>query len=153
MRTHIRSIFVVTLLVAGLVSGERLMAQTQTQKIVKVTLTQPVVIGDETLQPGEYTFKEVSPKLVQVLGDNDKMRAEAAVLTIDTEGKQPSKDTKLVLYKFPGSENFYIDKMWIQGLNTGFEFPVPDKFKDLKREREESIAGKYEEHEMKEGLK
>ena len=153
MRTHMRSIFIVTLLVAGsmLASAMRLAAQPM-QKTVKVTLAQPVVIGDETLAPGEYTFKEVSPKTVQVFSE-DKMRAEAAVITIDTEGKQPSKDTKLILYKFPGNDNFYIDKMWIQGLNTGFEFPVPDKFKDLKREREESIAGKFEEHEMKEGLK
>jgi len=153
MRTHIRSILVVTLLSAGsmLVSGTRLAAQPM-QKTVNVTLTQAVVIGDETLAPGEYTFKEVSPKLVQVFS-GDKMRAEAAVITIDTEGKQPSKDTKLVLYKFADSDSFYIDKMWIQGLNTGFEFPVPDKFKDLKREREESVAGKYEEHELKEGLK
>ena len=134
-----------------LVSSARLAAQPM-QKTVKVTLPQSVVIGDETLPPGEYTFKEISPKTVQVFSD-DKMRAEAAVSTIDTEGKQPSKDTKLVLYKFAGTDNFYIDKMWIQGLNTGFEFPVPEKFKDLKREREESIAGKYEEHEMKEGLK
>jgi hypothetical protein len=75
------------------------------------------------------------------------------VVTINTDNRQASEDTKLTLYKFPGSDDYYIDKLWIQGMATGYEFPVPEKFKDLKREREEAVAGKFEEKEMKEGLK
>jgi hypothetical protein len=119
------------------------MAQTVTKQI-KVTFPQRVVIAEQTLEPGEYMFKEVSDKLVQVF-DNDQMAAEAAVITIDTENKQPSEETKVVLFRVAGNDEYYIDKIWVQGRSTGYEFPVPEKVKSLERERVESIAGMYEE--------
>jgi hypothetical protein len=85
--------------------------------------------------------------------DGDKMRAEATVNTIDTENKQPAKKTELILYKFGDTDNYYIGKMWIQGRATGYEFPLPERLKSLKREREESLAGQYEEKHDEEGLK
>jgi hypothetical protein len=124
-------------------AGSALMAQTVTKQ-VKVTFPQRVIIQDQTLEPGEYMFKEVSDRLIQVF-ENEEMRAEAAVLTIDTENKQASEETEVVLYKVAGNDEYYIDKIWVQGRSTGYEFPVPEKIKSLEREREEAIAGKYEE--------
>lgn len=123
-------------------------------KRVIVTLPDKVMIADKALDAGKYTIHEVSNHTLQVLDNDNKMRAEAAVVTIDTEDKQPAKETKLVLFKFPDSDEYYVDKMWIQGRTTGYEFPLPDRFKNLKREREESVAAQYEEkREEKEGLK
>ena len=149
MRT--KSVNLLLLMVwASLVSAVA-MAQTVTKQI-KVTFPQRVVIQDQTLEPGEYMFKEVSDRLLQVFDDAD-MKVEAAVITIDTESKTPSEDTKVVLYKLAGTNDYFIDKIWVQGRSTGYEFPVPDKFKSLEREREESIAGKYEERKGEQGLK
>lgn len=123
-------------------------------KHVKVTFTQSVVVGEKTLEPGEYIFKEISPRVVQVFTNNDEMQVEAAVITIDTQDKQTADETKVVLSKFEGSNNYYIDKMWIEGKATGYEFTMPEKLKSLQKEREESIAGKYEEvDDDEEGLK
>jgi hypothetical protein len=151
MRFTMLRVFACVMAFLAVGGGSRLTAQTL-QKQVNVTLPQRVVVAEKTLEPGDYSFREVSDRLVQVF-DKDKMQAEAAVATIDTENKEPAKETKLVLYKFGDSNEYYIDKMWIQGRSIGYEFPMPERFKDLKREREESIAGKYEEKELKEGLK
>jgi hypothetical protein len=138
---------------ALLASAHSALGQTIDKRVI-VTLPDKVMIADKALDAGKYTIHEVANHTLQVLDNDNKMRAEAAVTTIDTEDKQPAKETKLVLFKFPDSDEYYVDKMWIQGRQTGYEFPLPDRFKNLKREREESVTAQYEEkREEKEGLK
>jgi hypothetical protein len=129
------------------------MAQTLDRQ-VKVTFSDPVVVGETTLPPGDYTFREVSNHVVQVF-DGEDMKAEAAVITIDTENKEPSEETKFVLYKLAGNEDLYVNKMWIQGKATGYEFELPERIKSLERERETSISGIYEDRDdnREQGLK
>ena len=43
------------------------------------------------------------------------------------------KDTKLVLHHF--GQDYYMDKIWIQGKNYGYEFPLPENVKARERER------------------
>jgi len=54
------------------------------------------------------------------------------------------ENTKVVLHHF-GSD-YYFDKVWIQGKNYGYEFPMPDSLKA--REKESltpvSVAARYE---------
>ena len=124
------------------------------EKQVNATIPYSIVVAEKTLEPGKYTLRETANHVIQVF-EGDKMLTKAAVITIDTEDKQPAKETKLILFRFGGNDNnYYLDKMWIQGRTTGYEFPLPERLKSLKREREESVAGTYEEkHEHEEGLK
>ena len=153
MRTKQTNALLALLGLTFLLSGGPAVAQTTVDKQVNATLPYPIVISEKTLEPGKYTLREISNHVIQVY-EGDKMRVEATVNTIDTEDKQPAKETRLILDKFPGTDNFYISKMWIQGRATGWEFPLPERFKTLKHEREESLAGQYEEkHHEAEGLK
>jgi hypothetical protein len=142
-------------LLGSILVAEAPIGRAQTvEKQVNATIPYNIVVADKTLEPGKYTLRETANHVIQVF-EGDKMIVKAAVITIDTEDKKPAKETKLVLDRFGGNDNnYYLDKMWIEGRATGYEFPLPERLKSLKREREESLAGTYEErHEHEEGLK
>jgi hypothetical protein len=152
---HLTKLTVAIGLLGSILTAEAAIGKAQAvEKQVNATIPYSVVVADKALEPGKYTLRETANHVIQVF-EGDKMIAKAAVITIDTEDKQPAKETKLVLYRFGGNgNNYYLDKMWIQGRATGYEFPLPERLKSLKHEREESLAGTYEEsHEQKEGLK
>jgi hypothetical protein len=111
---------------------------------IKVTLPQPVTVGDKVLQPGEYEIRRASQFQDQVLKifSNDKMVYETNVITIPTEGKTTPEDSKVVLHHI--GDNYYFDKMWIQGKDVGYEFPLPDKAKGLQRELAVTVPAKFE---------
>lgn len=111
---------------------------------VKVTLPQPVTIGDMVLDPGEYEIRRASQTQDQVLQifNNDKLRYETVVLTVPTLDNQTPEESKVVLQRV--GDNFYFDKIWIEGKNYGYEFPLPDKVQALKRELAMEVPAHYE---------
>jgi hypothetical protein len=72
------------------------------------------------------------------------MRFETSAMTIPTLDNRTPEDTKIVLHHF--GPDYYFDKIWIQGKNYGYEFPLPDAVKSRQRERMEplSVAARYE---------
>jgi LPXTG-motif cell wall-anchored protein len=40
--------------------------------------------------------------------------------------------------------NYYFDKIWMEGRNYGFEFPLPDKVRALQRELAVTVPAKFE---------
>jgi hypothetical protein len=111
---------------------------------VKVTLPQPVTVGEKVLQPGDYEIRRASQFQDQVLRiyNNDKMVYETNVITVPTEGKQTPEDSKVILQHV--GDNYYFDKIWIQGKDFGYEFALPDRVKALKRELAVTVPAKYE---------
>jgi len=109
---------------------------------VNVTLPYSVTIGDRTLQPGDYVIQQLrdagSNSRVLLIYSDKGMRFETSAMTIPTLDLQTPEDTKVMLHHF-GSD-YYFDKVWIQGKNYGYEFPVPDSVKARQRERAEPIA-------------
>jgi hypothetical protein len=114
---------------------------------VIVNLPYSVTVGERTLDPGEYSIKQLSsPGGAQrvLLIYKDDMKFETSAMTIPALDNNTPEDTKVMLHHI-GSD-YYFDKIWIQGKNYGYEFVLPDAVKARQRERMEpvSVAATYQ---------
>jgi hypothetical protein len=114
---------------------------------VIVNLPYSVTVGDRTLQPGEYSIRQL-PSMGNasrvLLIAKDDFEFETSAMTIPTYDNNTPNDTKVVLHHV--GNDFYFDKIWIQGKNYGYEFILPDAVKARQREVMEPIdvAARYE---------
>ena len=114
---------------------------------VDVNLPYTVTIGDKTLQPGDYVIQQMDStsgdSRVLLIYGNDGMKFETSAMTIPTLDPNTARDTKVILHHF--GNDYYFDKIWIQGKDYGYEFPLPNSVKQ--REKEEmqpvSVAANY----------
>ena len=114
---------------------------------VDVNLPYTVTLGDTTLQPGDYTIKELpsqDKERVLLIYSGNGAKHEATVITVPAYDNRTQDDTKVVLHHY--GPDYYFDKIWIAGKNYGYEFPVPSNIKERQREREGpvSVAATYE---------
>jgi len=111
---------------------------------IKVTLPEAVTVGDVVLDPGEYEIRRASMNADQVLRifSNDKLKYQTVVLTIPTLGKETPEDSKVILHHI--GDKFYFDKIWMEGKDYGYEFPLPDRVRALQRELAVNVAARYE---------
>jgi len=115
---------------------------------VNVNLPYSVSIGDRTLQPGEYVIQQLqspagSSRVLLIYSDNG-MKFQTSAMTIPALDPNTARDTKVVLHHF--GPDYYFDKIWIQGKDYGYEFPLPDSVKQREKERMEpvSVAANYQ---------
>jgi hypothetical protein len=114
---------------------------------VIVNLPYSVTVGERTIEPGEYSIKQLSsPGGAQrvLLIYKDDVEFETSAMTIPTLDQNTPEDTKVLLHHI--GNDYYFDKIWIQGKNYGYEFILPDAVKARQRERMEpvSVAARYE---------
>ncbi|MFN7997358.1 MAG: hypothetical protein U0Q18_27325 [Bryobacteraceae bacterium] len=114
---------------------------------VLVNLPYTVTVGDKTLQPGQYTIRELpstSKSYVLLIYSDNGMHFETSAMTIPTLDNQTPNDTSVVLHHF--GPDYYFDKVWIQGKNYGYEFPLPNSIKERQREEMQpvSVAATYQ---------
>lgn len=113
---------------------------------VIVNLPYSVTIGNQTLQPGEYRIKELpsqdKSRVLTIYGDNG-MKFETSAMTIPAYDPQTLDKTKVVLHHI--GNDYYFDKVWIQGKNYGYEFPLPSSVKqrELEARRAVTVAAQY----------
>jgi hypothetical protein len=125
----------VLLALALTVSTVTLLAQGPLYDTVFVNLPYTVTIGNRTLQPGDYVIKQLpsdtdSPVLL-IYSDNG-MKFQTSAMTIPTLDINTPSDTTVVLHHI--GPDYYFDKIWIQGKNYGYEFPLPNSVKERERE-------------------
>lgn len=143
-----RSFLLTTSMMAlTLTSIPALRAQGPLYDKVMVNLPYTVTIAGKTLQPGDYVIRELpsaakSPVLL-IYSDNG-MKFETSAMTIPALDNNTPNDTKVMLHHF--GPDYYFDKIWIQGKNYGYEFPLPDSVKARERERMQpvSVAATYQ---------
>ncbi len=109
---------------------------------VDVNLPYTVQIGDKTLQPGNYVIQQLdSPsggsQVLLIYGDNG-MKFETSALTIPALQNRTQPDTRVVLHHI-GSD-YYFDKVWIQGKDYGYEFPLPNSVKQRENEAMQPVS-------------
>ena len=109
---------------------------------VNVNLPYSVTVGDRTLQPGDYVIQQLrdqggGSRVLLIYSDNG-MKFETSAMTIPAVDKNTPESTKVVLHHF--GNDYYFDKVWIQGKDYGYEFPVPDSVKSRERERMQPIS-------------
>ncbi len=108
---------------------------------VAVSLPYPVTIGAKTLPPGDYLIRSINPGSGgRVLGifAGDERKHEATVMTIPALDNRTPEETKVVLHRF--GDEYYFDKIWIQGKDYGYEFVLPGDVKSRMRERSLTAA-------------
>jgi hypothetical protein len=114
---------------------------------VNVNLPYSVTVGDRTLQPGDYVIQQLrdqsgSSRVLLIYSDNG-MKFETSAMTIPALDQNTPENTRVILHHF--GNDYYFDKIWIQGKDYGYEFPVPDSVKAREKERLQpvSVAATY----------
>jgi len=108
---------------------------------VNVNLPYTVTIGERTLQPGEYVIQQLQSAAkspVLLIYSDRGMKFETSAMTIPALDQKTPEDSKVILHHF--GPDYYFDKIWIQGKNYGYEFPLPDSVKSRERERLQPIS-------------
>jgi LPXTG-motif cell wall-anchored protein len=114
---------------------------------VYVNLPYSVTINDRTLQPGDYVIKELpstDKSRVLLIYSQHGRKFETSAMTIPAYDPNTLENTRVVLHHF--GPDYFFDKVWIQGKNYGYEFPLPDNVKRREKERAStvSIAARYQ---------
>ncbi|MFB3827004.1 MAG: hypothetical protein ACE15B_09550 [Bryobacteraceae bacterium] len=104
---------------------------------VLVNLPYTVTIGEHTLTPGPYVIQQMqSPggasRVLMIYSENG-MKFETTAMTIPVLDNRTPRETTVVLHHF-GSD-YYFDRVWVQGKDYGYEFPLPESVKARERER------------------
>lgn len=115
---------------------------------VTVDLPYAVTIGNTTLQPGHYIIRQMDTasggsRVLQIFS-NDGMKLETTSMTIPALDNKTPSDTSVVLHHF--GNDYYFDKIWIQGKDYGYEFPLPPSVKARSKEAMQpyTVAATYE---------
>ena len=124
---------------AALTAGTML-AQGPLYDHVVVDLPYATQVQGKTLPAGEYTIREHESKtdsnILHIFGNNG-IDLKATVNTIDTVDKSTPNDTKVVLDHV--GNQYYFDKIWIQGKNYGYEFILPEDVRSRLKEERASV--------------
>ncbi len=109
---------------------------------VDVNLPYSVTIGDRTLQPGQYVIQQLSSEsgggqVLLIYGDNG-MKFKTSAMTIPALENRTQPDTRVILHHI--GDNYYFDKVWIQGKDYGYEFPLPSNVKMRENEAAQPAA-------------
>ncbi|MDQ6707971.1 MAG: hypothetical protein M3Z85_18600, partial [Acidobacteriota bacterium] len=115
---------------------------------VIVDLPYAVSLNNTTLEPGHYVIRQLDTagggrRVLQIFNDNG-MKLKTTAQTLPALDNNTPESTKVVLHHY--GQDYYFDKIWIQGKNYGYEFPLPPAVKSRQRERMEpyTVAAKYE---------
>lgn len=121
---------------------------------VIVDLPYSVTINNTVLQPGHYIIRQMddagTSSRVLMIFSNNGMKLRTTSLTIPTMKIDTPEKTSVVLHHF--GNDYYFDKVWIQGKNYGYEFPLPPAVKAREREQMQpyTVAATYAPTEKKE---
>src|SRR5581483_7174979 len=137
------------MLVAGIAATAGVMrAQGPLYDKVIVDLPYRVTVNNTVLEPGHYVIRQMDDpgggsRVLQIFSD-DGMKLRTTSLTIPTLDNNTPESTKVILHHY--GDDYYFDKIWIQGKNYGYEFPLPNAVKSRMREKMQpyTIAATYE---------
>jgi len=104
---------------------------------IHVNLPYKIVLGEKTLEPGDYTIQQLpdnggGSRVLLFYTDNG-MKFETSAMTIPALDVNTARDTKLVLNHV--GDDYYINKIWVQGKDYGYELPMPKSLKDRQNEK------------------
>jgi cobalamin biosynthesis Mg chelatase CobN len=109
---------------------------------VDVNLPYSVTIGDQTLQPGNYVIQQLDDpsggsQVLLIYSDNG-MKFKTSALTIPALQNRTQPNTRVILHHI--GNDYYFDKVWIQGKDYGYEFPLPNSVKMRQREAMQPVS-------------
>jgi hypothetical protein len=103
---------------------------------VTVNLPYAVTVNGTVLQPGEYVIRQhedqAGSRVLHFFVDGG-MKLETTAMAIPTVDNRTPEHTKLVLDHV--GDNYYLHKIWVQGKDYGYEFPLPRDIRQREMER------------------
>ena len=106
---------------------------------VNVTMPYTTIIGHTTLSPGDYVIQRMSGAggggRVLLIYSDKGMKFETSAITIPCLDPKIARDTKVELSRI--GDDYYYDKIWVQGKEYGYEFVLP---KEARMRRKELMA-------------
>jgi hypothetical protein len=131
----------------GLLTASAVLAQGPLYDKVNVTLPYPVTVNGTVLQPGDYVIQQHDDagggsRVLHFFTDGG-MKLETTAMAIPALDNRTPEHTKLVLDHI-GSE-YYLNKIWVQGKDYGYEFPIPPNIRMREQERNlpTTVAAQY----------
>jgi len=108
---------------------------------VTVNLPYAVTVNGTVLQPGEYVIRQhedpAGSRVLHFFNDGG-MKLETTAMAIPTLDNRTPEHTKLILDHV--GDNYYLHKIWVQGKDYGYEFPLP---RDIRQRDIEQCSGDY----------
>jgi hypothetical protein len=112
---------------------------------ILVRIPNEVVVGEKRIPAGEYEFrKKNSANNVISIFNRDELMYETNVIPISLEKKDVVEDPKVVMQKV--GNDLYLTEIWIQPDRLGYEVPLPERARALKKELAQSVSGKVVKH-------
>ena len=110
---------------------------------VKVNMPYAVTLGEKTIPPGDYEIRQLrdlggGQRILLIYSDNG-MKFEASAMTIPTLDLKTPEDTKVILSHI--DNNYYFDKIWVQGKDYGYEFVLPKSVRERAAEMAKNTTG------------
>jgi len=131
----------------GLLTASAVLAQGPLYDKVSVTLPYPVTVNGTVLQPGDYVIQQHDDagggsRILHFFTD-DGMKLETTAMAIPALENRTQEHTRLVLDHI--GEEYYLNKIWVQGKDYGYEFPIPPSIRMREQERNAptTVAAEY----------
>jgi hypothetical protein len=105
---------------------------------INIHLPYTVMAGQQQLQPGDYSLRLISDTAKIFAVYKDGTTFETFLMAVPAERVQPSERTELTL--FTDGHDFVMDKVWVTGSTTGYEFLSPESVKAREHERRVSVV-------------
>jgi len=102
---------------------------------VIVNMPYTTTVGHKTLPPGDYVIQRLhsaSGSRVLLFYSDNGMKFETSAMTIPCLDINTARDTKVVLNRI--GDDYYYDKVWVQGKDYGYEFILPKEARARRRE-------------------
>ena len=134
-------------LALGFLTATNGLAQGPLNDRIIVKIPYAMNVNGTLLQPGEYEIKQhdsVAGGSRILLFYSDKgMKFETTAMAIPALDNKTPEKTELMLNQY--GNDYYLNKIWVQGKNYGYEFPIPDSIKSREKEiRASTVFAKYE---------
>jgi len=99
-------------------------------KMTYVTVNEPIIAGNQVLQPGTYAWKLMDSQsdrhIVQIF-NKDQSHIYATILAIPDYRLQPTGNSRFTFYETPAGVPKAVHAWFYPGDNSGQEFPYPKK--------------------------
>lgn len=132
----------------GLLTTSALMAQGPLYDKVEVNLPYPVTINNTTLQPGDYVIRQHDSgaggsRVLHFFSDQG-LKLETTAMAIPALDNRTPSETKLILDHI--GNDYYLNKIWVQGKDYGYEFSIPAEIRNREQERNApaTVVARYE---------
>jgi cell division septation protein DedD len=115
---------------------------------IHVNLPYKIMLGDKTLEPGDYTIQQLPDQgggsRVLLFYTDNGMKFETSAMSIPALDINTARDTKVVLNHV--GDDYYINKIWVQGKDYGYELPMPRGLRERQNEKmtETTVAAQYQ---------